>query len=526
MASPPTSRVAFLGPDLKPIDRPGEWAQALLILDADPEQWKECRLNINYRPLELMRRMINGQDRIAATWERAGAGHYRIEAITPDGVEIRDIRIEPEKISSEAFAALLGDLHTLPAEIAIALQNLGALEGVQLRDPNESTLAQQILRLRRAVDGHDNRPGLKGVLGQVAQHPHRVLLNRGEWVRRHQVRRPDPTRLIAALIRPGNLDEDLRPQRVVDSRVEHTVDVYENRLLKGYSAAAMLRLRQILAVCGDKRHQELKAETERMLSDMARAIRMAEFLEDVHLPTLLDQRLSMILLKVPAYRAMYEGWLEFLKTAVVVLDDRALDAPLENLPHLYEQWATLQLIQATLVEAAAQGFAVRAQNLVHKARGSLVIRILPEGRPALVLWHPGREVQVQLVPQYTYDKGADQLGSVSHQQRPDVSVILTYPDESQAVYLFDPKYKLDSQWVEDDRDPRPKKIDIDKMHAYRDAIRGPAGERVVRYAATLYPGPTVTYTKGLEAIRAYPGEDAQLGPRVTRILEDQPEWGP
>lgn len=62
-------------------------------------------------------------------------------------------------------------------------------------------------------------------------------------------------------------------------------------------------------------------------------------------------------------------------------------------------------------------------------------------------------------------------------------------------------------------------VDIDKMHAYRDAIRGPEGERLVRYAATLYPGPTVTYTRGLEAIRAYPGEDGHLAPRVSRILE-------
>jgi PD-(D/E)XK nuclease superfamily len=43
-----------------------------------------------------------------------------------------------------------------------------------------------------------------------------------------------------------------------------------------------------------------------------------------------------------------------------------------------------------------------------------------------------------------------------------------------------------------------KKVDIDKMHAYRDAIRDQSGTRVVRYAATLYPGPELHYAEGLE----------------------------
>ena len=57
---------------------------------------------------------------------------------------------------------------------------------------------------------------------------------------------------------------------------------------------------------------------------------------------------------------------------------------------------------------------------------------------------------------------------------------------------------------------RPKKIDIDTMHAYRDAIRDKLDRRVVRFAATLYPGPTTTFGPGLEAISAVPGEDEEL----------------
>jgi PD-(D/E)XK nuclease superfamily protein len=67
-------------------------------------------------------------------------------------------------------------------------------------------------------------------------------------------------------------------------------------------------------------------------------------------------------------------------------------------------------------------------------------------------------------------------------------------------------------------DGRPKKADIDKMHAYRDAIRGEYAIRVVRYAAILYPGPKERYAEGLEALRAYPGLEHDLDKRIGEVL--------
>jgi hypothetical protein len=75
------------------------------------------------------------------------------------------------------------------------------------------------------------------------------------------------------------------------------------------------------------------------------------------------------------------------------------------------------------------------------------------------------------------------------------------------VYPFDPRYKLDGEEQAlvgggaDDR--RPQKVDIDKMHAYRDAIRVADDHHVVHFAAILYPGPGVSYGEDIEAVRAY-----------------------
>ncbi|WP_222708587.1 nuclease domain-containing protein [Paenibacillus sp. N3.4] len=64
-----------------------------------------------------------------------------------------------------------------------------------------------------------------------------------------------------------------------------------------------------------------------------------------------------------------------------------------------------------------------------------------------------------------------------------------------------------------------EKVDIDKMHAYRDSIRDGMNNPVIQYVAILYPGKTVNYTAGLTAVRAYPNEDEKLGMTLIEVLK-------
>jgi predicted component of viral defense system (DUF524 family) len=87
------------------------------------------------------------------------------------------------------------------------------------------------------------------------------------------------------------------------------------------------------------------------------------------------------------------------------------------------------------------------------------------------------------------------------------------------LFIFDPKYKLDSELsAEGDPGGRPKKEDIDKMHAYRDAIRDASNERVVAFASILYPGPTENFGKGIAALKALPGEGGEMRASVSTIF--------
>ncbi|MGO9489456.1 MAG: nuclease domain-containing protein [Solirubrobacteraceae bacterium] len=218
----------------------------------------------------------------------------------------------------------------------------------------------------------------------------------------------------------------------------------------------------------------------------------------------------MVLLKRSEYRAALEGFLEFRRSALVRLDEPALAAPLENLPQLYETWRTLEAILAFIEAAHAAGYHVDEQRLAHPSNDGIWIRILPDGFPAVVATQPdGRTAKV--IPQRRYSPGTSGLHSVSFGKKPDIAIETTGSNGETTVTILDPKYKLDSesQTTTDPDDAgikkgRPKRQDIDAMHAYRDAIRDHADARPVSYAATLYPGPTQEFGSQVAALHADP----------------------
>ena len=56
------------------------------------------------------------------------------------------------------------------------------------------------------------------------------------------------------------------------------------------------------------------------------------------------------------------------------------------------------------------------------------------------------------------------------------------------------------------------------MHAYRDAIRGGDGDRVIEYAAILYPGPTHHFGEDVAALKAVAGREDELRMELNRVL--------
>jgi hypothetical protein len=185
------------------------------------------------------------------------------------------------------------------------------------------------------------------------------------------------------------------------------------------------------------------------------------------------------------------------------------------------------VIDVVLEQARAQGYDSIEQRLVRQIGQGAYVKLLPDGAPALIARRSTDDRTVKVIPQRTFGRTSSGIRSMSFAQRPDVLVEVSGPDQPTTLFLFDPKYKLRSEEQpagsaaeEDVSVPagQPKKVDIDTMHAYRDAIRAPTGERVVEYAAILYPGPEVHFPPGIEALTADPLSPDLLRERVRSVI--------
>jgi hypothetical protein len=513
MGLPPSSKLEFRDFQGQLVETFAEWTEGYIVIRGAPETWADVRFEIQQQHVDVRLMRLQGRPCLVVPWPRSNPGHYHLRLIAAGAREEHILTIQPRTISPAALEQMLDDLTLrLPHAVAIGLQRLGGLAGVQIAPPEDTTLAQELVRLQRAIMGTPNRLGLAQTLEQLAQDHHQVLAPIEIWTPRVRARAPHPGQLHQALSRPNNLDADLRPQMVRDRRVEPTPDVYENRIVNAFATHVARRLTRLYQRIGPR--GAAAAMVQGLSDTLTRTRRTAWFLDDVALPTTPPTTLTMVLLKRPAYRAALEGYLELHRSLAVRLETPLLDAPLNNLPALYQLWGTMEVVTALLNAGAAHGYKLHSHQLIHQDTGGSYVRIVPNNRPILQLVHPQHGTTVTLMPEwYVGRKG--ELHSISYPQRPDIAIIVRSARGHVHVYLFDPKYKVDAG----DGQRKPIKEDIDKMHAYRDAIRDQDQGRVVDTAAILYPGPRVDYGRGLMAIEAYPGSAITIADQLTETLE-------
>src|SRR5947209_5160548 len=391
MDVPATSRIGFLDQAGNSINSPVEWSPALVEVYIKPQDWEKVRLTRQRNeemPISLGR--LGGRARIIAHWPPSGTGHYYLTIHIGDvKIEEQIITIQPRKISTSAYARLLEDLELrLPAAIALGLQRNAALAGLKILPLEESTLAMELARLRRAIKGSTGHMGLAQVLNELARDPHKMLRTAELWMPRERARHPHPSRLAQAMSRPYNLDIHGIPIRLLDTRVEHTFDTYENRLVKVYYHLVDLRLRRLRHILETRSNNSLLEEIQKLEDILGIARRMAAFLDEVLFPFYLPTHNTMVLLNHPAYHAALAGYLEFHSSQGVYLEESALEAPLENLPFLYQTWGTLEVFSVLLDVTGTLGYQVIEQSLARKDAGGVFIKLLPDGLPMVVLKHP------------------------------------------------------------------------------------------------------------------------------------------
>jgi predicted component of viral defense system (DUF524 family) len=242
----------------------------------------------------------------------------------------------------------------------------------------------------------------------------------------------------------------------------------------------------------------------------------SEYLRDVGELEEAPSRVTMVLLRRPEYRALYASYLAFQRRLSVRLDAGALDAPLRELPYLYQLWCTLVVIDVFVQLAELNGYRLVSQQLLGRdARGSY-LRLLPNGQPAVVVRSPTDLSCLRLIPERTYGPQATGIHSVSFSQRPDIA-IEREDSMGMQVIVLDPKYKLLGEQGGLGSDASPLKGDIDKMHAYRDSVRSGV-DRVVSFASIMYPGSQRIYD-GVGALQALPSRQDDLRSSLGACLQ-------
>jgi PD-(D/E)XK nuclease superfamily/Domain of unknown function (DUF2357) len=474
--------------------------------------------------LELSVRSFGGSLRVVAGWPPSDAGSYTLSLSWLDGSEpdeVRTCRVMPSKLDSQEVDALVHEIQEqLPASLAFALSRRGALAGITLVPPGDATPAQELDHLRRAIEGAEGRPGLASLLPRIALQPYQVLGSEVRWTqaeRAHQVRSPDLSR---AFGRPGNVDADRRPTTVPERRATHTTDVYENQVVRLYCDLIAQRLNALVNL---PQRAGVRDQSHHLLRRFAAVRRVAAFLDDVQ-PLAGPPRPSMALLQRADYRAVSDGLRDLRRRALIRVEDEGVAARLNNVPRLYEKWLTFQAIVVTLEVANQLGYRQDRVALVRRYGDAFLVAALPGGNtPLVALSHQAPNVKVRLFAQRNYlpkDRAThqDRLFSISYKQIPDVAIEVERPSGVD-ILIFDAKYKLESEGqTSSATDTRPKKADVDAMHAYSDAIRDEGDRRVVRYAAILYPGRSAAYGNHIAALRARPADAESLREDLRRVI--------
>lgn len=502
------------------VSAPREWCEHYLELPDLGDAWDQARVSVNGTALAVQARRLDGRRRVVAEWPRSPAGRYRIAVAQGDMRGESTVEVPPAKLGEGEFENLLADLQAeLPQSIALNLRRdgvpLAGLEQAQLR---EQSWANELELLRRAIDGAQGRPGLPILLCRIARDPHRALIGIGRNVQTVRARQPSVTALRQALVKGAPLDDDNQPLRIEDRRVVPSHDVIENRLLKAVVDQVRARLRRLRSV-GGRLPEAARQEIAALEGRLDPAVANAGFLREVAALRRPPARPSMVLMRDPRYRVVHELWSELNRQLLVTFDHPALAAPINDVPGLYQAWVTLVAVDAVVTAGSHAGYQVVEHRLARRRGPTVYVEVLRDGAPVVRLRHPVTGAEAVLTPERRFPPDGKRYRSRSLTQIPDLLLEVHGPGRPPRLVVLDPKYKLDGELGEESL-ATPKKLDLDKMHAYRDAIiDSGSGKRVVEYAAIVYPGPTKRYD-GMAALQGRPKQKSALQGQLETIFSD------
>ena len=429
----------------------------------------------------------------------------------PTGFAV-EILVLPDKLGDGTeggldFAIeLLEEVAALHPGLVIAKKSAGALalaRGLQVvRSPAQTVLLMEEL---------DRRTRLRLVIADVLRDPHRKVAVDHPLRSGGRLRRPDPTRLLRSLYRPGSTAPVLEGQTphmasgevrlrlfaAEERRVRVTYDTPPNRFL-------LRALRDFARVL---RRAERQLEQDRQSRPLARrAGELARAFEQLRRRVPFDgvrpsDHLDLgnsVLQNEPRYRNVLSAWTHlFSRSDLHAHAERLLRYPLSEMPELYEYWCLLRL--HSLLEARTVLGGTLRDGVTRRGVGGAME--IADNR-VTIRYEGGIELRYELSFARPDSRPTAQARSYTLPMRPDF-LVLRRNQAGRVVRLLvlDAKYRvklsdLVAATRSEDEGARGRARaerrgefqhgDVYKMHTYREALRL-EGHRP-DWAVVLYPG--------------------------------------
>jgi hypothetical protein len=431
------------------------------------------------------------------------------------------ILITSRKMSSETYHSML---HFVCDNFANLIFNSKGLSGENYRkdEPGSDIPYIESLFLERFLLG--SPPQIDMISSLILSEPHRKFMRHSLMKPLEMITSPGPS-MIEDIVAATNYLVSIDPARSIAQthlarrfhektdgfffpsdvwceEKSHTFDTPENRFIKFVLEQLANRLTILMEVLVRRGGGYLNPELASKLSILDR--KLSSFLsaplwKDVGRMTYVPAS-SQVLQKRDGYRHLYHLYCLLYQLSRAQFHSMDFQNIMEtkDIPTLYEYWcffAVKQILDLRSRVLSASPI-VQSDPLEQK----LVTGLLVSYDNGLTLWF-----------QKSYKA---RLESYSHQLVPDIVI-----QSSNREIVFDAKFKGK---VEDNEIDSYHFHDIDKMHAYRDALRD------VRGAFILYPGNDLDMFMAHEGRTAYdgvgafplnPGEDGKLDQQNTTEVE-------
>lgn len=338
------------------------------------------------------------------------------------------------------------------------------------------------------------REDLQQAVKLICRSPHSRLLPQERFLRPDRLKgrlTPRLEELVTEQCRNGELH---RRHRVQTRRL--SVDTPENRFVKMVLTRCT---RELSSFVSKVRKNDSVPEQSRL----SRAF--FEELESWQKP--LEQRLleppfreigdfsgmsqeSLVLHHRAGYARVYRIWQEL--KLYLDLFGRQAAVSMKSVAELYEVWCLLELRRMLM----GLGFSeIEARKAVLKIKGLEKDLVDGMGTAFRFIRRDGLQIRLAHEPPFYITKNPDARGiySWTTRQKPDILLEAVFPDGNRIRWIFDAKYRIESEDGTDDLIPDDA---INQMHRYRDAlIHLSAGDdgiteksRPVVGAFVLYPG--------------------------------------